>query len=113
MSQTRIDSLRIMLCLQLLLIHTDKFFAFARILVKTIVSNPVNPGGKSGFTAKTPNVLVSAKKSFLREIIGQGNICAGELSKEATHAGLMTAHELAEGVLIVIDKNSRDKVRIS
>jgi hypothetical protein len=35
------------------------------------------------------------------------------LSKEATHTGLMPAHELAEGVLIVINKNSRDKVRIS
>jgi len=112
MSQTRIDSLRIMLCLQLLLIHADKLFAFARILAKTIVSNPIKPGGKSRFTAKTPNFFVSAKKSFLREIIGQGNISARELSKQPTHTRLMPAHELPERVLIVIDKNSCDKVRI-
>jgi hypothetical protein len=35
------------------------------------------------------------------------------LSKQTTHTGLMPAHELAESVLIVIDKNSCDKVRIS
>jgi hypothetical protein len=113
MSQTRIDSLRIMLGLQLLLIHADKLFAFARILAKTIVSDAIQPRGKSRFTAKAANVLVSAKKSLLREIIGQGNICAAELSKQTTHARLMPAHKLAESVLIVIDKNSRDKVRIS
>jgi len=113
MSQTRIDSLRIMLGLQLLLIQADKLFAFPRIFTKTIVSDAIHPGGKSRFTAKGANVLVRAKESFLREVIGQGNICARELPKEATHTGLMPTHELAERVLIVIDKNSCDKVRIS
>jgi hypothetical protein len=102
-----------MLGLQLLLIHADKLFALPRIFTKTIVRDAIHPGGKSRFTAKATDVLVRAKKSFLREIIRQGDICAGELSKEATHTGLMPAHELAEGVLIVINKNSRDKVRIS
>jgi hypothetical protein len=113
MSQARIDSLRIMLGLQLLLIHADKLFAFPRIFTKTIVSDAIDPGGKPRFTAKAPNILVRAEKSFLREIIRQGDICARKLSKEATHTGLMPSHKLAERMLIVIDKNSCDKVRIS
>jgi hypothetical protein len=113
MPQTRIDSLRIVLRLQLRLIDADKLFAFARILAKTIVSDPVKPCGKSRFTAKAPDVLVSANKSFLREIVGQGNVCACKLPKQTAHAGLVPPHQLAERVLIVIGKNSRDKVRIS
>ena len=112
-SQTRIDSLRIVLRLQQLLVHADNLFAFARILANTVVSDSVKPCGKSRLTAKAPDVLVCPKKGFLREIIGQGNICACELSKQTAHARLVPPHQLAERVLIVIDKNSRDKVRIS
>ena len=112
-SQTRIDGLRIVLRLQLRLIHADKLFAFACILAKTVVSDPVKPGRKSCFTAKAPDVLVSAKKGFLRQIIGQGNICACKLPKQTAHARLVSSHKLAERMLIVIGKNSRDKVRIS
>ena len=112
-SQTRIDSLRIVFRLQLRLIDADKLFAFARILAKTVVSDSVKPCGKSRFTAEAADVLVHAKKSFLRQIIGQRDVCACELSKQTAHTGLMAAHQLAERVLIVIGKNSRDKVRIS
>lgn len=111
--QTGIDSLRIVLRLQQFLVHADKLFAFTRILAKTIVSDSVKPCGKSRFAAKAADVLVNANKSFLREIIGQGNVCACELSKQAAHTRLMPPHQFAERVLIVIDKNSRDKVRIS
>ena len=111
--QTGIDSLRIMFRLQLLLIHTDKLFAFARILTKTIVSDPVKPCGKSRLTAKASDVLICSNKGFLREIVGQGNICACELSKQTAHARLVPPYQLAERVLIVIGKNSCDKVRIS
>src|SRR5438128_249726 len=113
MSQTGIDSLRIMLRLQLRLIHADKLFAFARILAKTVVSDSVKPCGKSRLAAKAADVLVSANKGFLCEIVGQGNVCACELPKQTAHAGLVPPHQLAERVLVVIGKNSRDKVRIS
>ena len=113
MSQTSVDSLWIMLRLQLLLIHADKLFAAPCVLAKTIVCDSIKPGGKPCITAKAPDVFVRAKKSFLREIVGQGNICPRELAQQTTHAGLMAAHELAECVLIVVDKNSRDEVRIS
>jgi hypothetical protein len=112
MSQTGVDSLWIVLRLQQLLIHADKLFAFARILAKTVIGNSVKPCGKSRFAAKAADVLVRANKSFLCQIIGQGNICACELSKQTAHAGLVPAHQLAKRVLIFIGKNSRDKVRI-
>jgi hypothetical protein len=85
-SQTRIDSLWIVFRLQQLLIRADKFFAAARILAKTVVSDSVKPRGKSRLTAKAPDVLVCPNKGFLREIIGQGNICACELPKQTTHS---------------------------
>jgi hypothetical protein len=112
-SQTSINGLRIVLRLQLLLIHADKLFATARILAKTIVSDAIKPGGKPRFTAKAPYVFVRAKKSLLREIIGQRNICSRKLAKQTPHGGLMAAHEFAECVLVVVDKDSCDEVRIS
>jgi len=113
MSQTSVDSLWIMLRLQLLLIHAHELFAAPCVLAKTIVCDSIKPCGKPCITAKAPNVFVRAKKSFLREIVGQSNICARELAQQTTHAGLMAAHELAECVLIIIDNNSRDEVSIS
>jgi hypothetical protein len=112
-SQTGIDGLWIVLRLQLLLVHADKLFTTARILAKTIVSDSIKPGGKPRLTAKAPDVLVSAKKSFLCEIVGQRNICSRKLAKQTTHGGLVAPHELAKCVLIVFDKNSRDELRIS
>src|SRR5437764_8188445 len=113
MPQTWIDCLRILLSFQLLFIQADEFFAAAHVLPKTIVSDPVKPGRKSRFAAKAPDILVSANKSFLRQIISQRNICAGELPKQATYCRLVPAHEFAERVLVLIDKNSRDECRIS
>jgi len=112
-SQTWIHSLRILFCLPLFLIHAHEFFATASVLAKAIVRDSIKPCGKPRITAKAPDVFVRAKKSFLREIVRQGNICPRELAQQTTHAGLMAAHELAECVLIVVDKNSRDEVRIS
>jgi hypothetical protein len=101
-----------MLCLQLLLVHAHKLFAPARVLAKTIVGDAVKPCGETRFTAKAPNVLVSPDKRFLREIVGKRDVCPGKLAQQTTHSGLMPANELAERVLIIIDKDSRDKVRI-
>jgi len=112
-SQTGIDSVRVLFSLPLLLIHTNQFFPAARVLAKAIVCNSIKPCGKPRFTAKALDVFISPKKSFLCEVIGQSDVCAGELSQKTSNTGLMAAHEFAEGVLIVIGKNSRDEVRIS
>jgi hypothetical protein len=104
---------RILFCLPLVFIDAYQFFAAARVLPKAIVRDSIKPGGKARFTAKTADVFVGPEKSFLCEVICQSNVCAGELPQQTTHARLMPPHELAEGVLIVIGKNSRNEVRIS
>ena len=112
MSQTRIDTPRILLGLPPLLIHADQLLATARVLAKTVVRDSIKPRGKSRFTPKASNILVSSEKSFLCKVIGQSEVCAGELPQQTAHAGLMAAHKFAERVLIVVGKNSRNEVRI-
>src|SRR5436189_4260951 len=107
--QTGINSPRIVLGLQLLLIHADKLFTAARILAKTVVSDSVKPCGKARFTTKALDVLISPEKSFLRQIVGEGDICACELPKQTAHARLMPPHQFAVRVLIVICKNVADE----
>src|SRR6266581_4265925 len=113
MSQTGIDALRVLLRLPPLLIHTDQLLATARVLAKTVIGNSIKPRGKSRFTPKASNILVSSQKSFLCKVIGQRDVCAGELPQQTAHAGLMPAHELTEGMLIVIGKYSGNEIRIS
>lgn len=111
--QSRINSLRILFCLPLLLIHAHQFLAAARVFAEAIVRDSIKPGGKPRFTAKTADVFVGPKKRFLCKIVGQSEVCAGKLPQQTAHARLMPPHEFAEGVLIVIGKNPRNEVRIS
>ena len=99
--------------LPLVFIDAHQFFAPPRVLPKAIVRDSIEPCGKPRFTAKAADVFVGPEKSFLREVICQSNICAGELPQQTAHARLMPPDEFAEGVLIVIGKNSRNEVRIS
>src|SRR4029453_7668659 len=85
----------------------------ARIFTKAIVSDSIKPCGKPCFPTKAADVFVGTEKSFLREVVGERDVCAGELPPQTAHARLMPTHKFAEGVLIVIGKNSRNKVRIS
>jgi hypothetical protein len=112
-SQTGIDSLRVLFCLPLLLIHTHQLLATPRVFAKAIVRDSIKPCGKPRFTAKAADVFVGPEKSFLREVICKSDVCAGELPQQTAHARLMPSHEFTEGVLIVIGKNSRNEVRIS
>jgi hypothetical protein len=112
-SQTGINTLRILFCLPLVFIHAHQLLATARVLAKAIVGDSIKPCRKSRFTAKAADVFVSSEKSFLREVICQSDVCAGELAQQTAHARLMPPHEFAESVLIVIGKNSRNEVSIS
>ena len=111
-SQSGVDSLRILFCLPLFLIHAHQLFSPPRVLPKAIVGDSIKPCGEPGFTTKTADVLVGPKESFLCEIVCQGDVCASELPQKAAHTRLMPPNEFAEGVLIVIGKNSCDEVRI-
>src|SRR2546430_12503862 len=108
MFQTRIDNLRVRLGLELRFIDPDQFLAAAGVFAKTIVGDAIKPGGKTRFAAKAADMFVSAQKCFLGQIVGQGNVGAGKLSKQTAYSGLMTSHQFAECMLVIIDKNSRD-----
>ncbi len=104
--------MRIVLALQLLLVDSDELFSPPRVFPKAIICDPVKPGGEARFAAETSDMFVGAQKSFLRQIIGKRNICAGKLAQQTAHARLMPTNQLAKSVLVVIDKNSSNQVRI-
>lgn len=108
-----IDRVRIVFRFQLALVDTDEFLPLARILAKNVVTDPVEPGGKLRFAAEAPNVFVGAQKSFLREIIRERDIRAGELAKQTSDARLMPAHEFGESMVIIFENDSGDEVCIS
>lgn len=105
--------MRVLLRFESGLIDADEFLPFARVFPKAVVSDAVKPGGKFRFPAKTPDVLVGAEESLLRKVIGQGEIVARELPEQATDGRLMIPYQLGESVMVVIEKDARDKVGIS
>jgi hypothetical protein len=99
--------------LELFFVDSHKFLSTARILPKTIVGDPVKPCGKARFTAKAADVLIGTQECLLRKIVRESHVRSGKLTQQTAHGGLMPPNQLPESVLVVIDKNSRDKVRIS
>jgi hypothetical protein len=112
LAQSGVGRLWIMLGFQLSFINANELFSFAGFLAETIVGDPVKPGRKARFPAKAAEVLVSAQKRFLREIVRERHIGADELAKQTSDAGLMISHQLRKGVVIVIEKNAGDEVCI-
>jgi hypothetical protein len=96
----------------LFLINSDELLPASRVLAKAIVGNPIKPGGKFRFAAEAANVFVSTNKSVLRQIVGEGEIAAGKLAQQTSHARLMPTNQLAKSVLVVINKNSGNKAGI-
>jgi hypothetical protein len=97
----------------LFFINSHTLFPAARIFSKTVVGDPIEPRRKARFSAKTADVFVSADKGLLSQIICKRHVRSSELTQETAHGGLMPPNQLTEGVLVVIDKNSRDEVCIS
>ena len=77
-----------------------------------MVGNPVKPGRKTGLSPEAANVLVRAHKRILGKVISQGQVSPGKLPQEAAHARLMPTNQLAKSVLVVINKNSSNEIRI-
>ena len=111
-AQSGIGGLRIMLGLQLSFINANELFSFAGFFAETIVSDPVEPGREARFPPKTAEVLVSAQKRFLREIVRQRNIGPDELAEKTSHARLVIPHQFRKGMVVVIEKNASDEVCI-
>jgi len=96
----------------LFLINSDELLPASRVLAKAVVGDPIKPSGKSRFAAKATDAFISANKSVLGQIVGEGEIAAGKLAQQTSHARLMSTNQLAKSVLVVIDKNSGDKACI-
>ena len=110
--QTSIDSLGVNLALPLRLIDSNQFLSSAGIFAETIIGDSIQPCREPRFTAETVDVPISANERLLGQVVSQGEIAAGELTQQTTDARLMTTNQLAKSVLVVINKNSSDKVRI-
>jgi hypothetical protein len=112
MSESGIDGLRIVFRLQLSFIDANQLLSFAGLFPKTIVSDPIEPGRKTRFAAKAAKVFVSAQKGLLREIVRERNIGTDELTEQTSHARLMISDQLGKGMVVIIDKDTGDKVCI-
>ena len=112
LAQSGVGRLWIMLGFQLSFINANEFFSFPGFLAETIVGDPVEPGRKARFAAKTAEVFVSAQKRLLRKIVRERNIGANELAEQTSHARLMVSHQLRKGVVVIIEKNAGDEVCI-
>ena len=112
MSESGIDRLRIVFGFQLSFIDANELLSFAGLFAETIIGNPIKPGRKPGFAAKAAEIFVSPQKGFLREIVRERNIRADQLAEQTSHARLMISHQLREGMVVVIDKNTSDEVCI-
>ena len=112
MSESGIDRLWIVFGLQLSFIDANELLSFARLFAETIVGDPIKPGRKAGLAAEAAEILVGPQKGFLREIVRERNIGADQLAEQTSHARLMISHQLGEGMVVVIDKNTSDEVCI-
>src|SRR5262249_25814078 len=110
--QSGIDRLRVWLSFELGLVDTDQFLSFAGVFAEAVIGNPIQPGRKLRFASKATNVFVSAKKSFLGQIICSGNITTGELSEQTADLRLMIPNQFSKGVVIIIEENACDKISI-
>ncbi len=112
MSKSGIDRLRILFGFQLSFIDANKLLSCAGLFAKTIIGDSIKPGREAGLSAKAAEVFVGAQKRFLREIVRERNIGADQLAEQTSHARLMIPHQLGEGMVVVIDKNTSDEVCI-
>src|SRR2546430_17205011 len=98
--------MRIRLGFELCLIDSDQFFALARYFAKAVVGDTIKPGGKFRFATKAADVLVSAQKRFLSEIVRQGDVVAHKLPQKTADRGLMIPHQFSKSVVIILNKNA-------
>ena len=101
-----------MFCLQLSFIDANELLPFASLFPKAVVSDPVEPRGKTRLAAEAAKIFVSAQESFLRQIVRQRDIRPDQLAQQTAHARLMIPDQLRKGVMIVIKKDSSDEVCI-
>jgi hypothetical protein len=112
MAKSGIDGLRIMFGLELSFIDANEFLPFPRFFPETIVGDSVKPGRKTRFAAETPQVFVSAQKSFLREIVREGDVGPDQIAEQTSDGRLVIPDQLRKSVVVVINKDARNEVCI-
>ena len=112
MAESGIDGLRIVFRFQLSFIDANQLLSFPRFFPVTIVGDPIEPGRKTGFASKAPEIFVGPQKRFLREIVRGRNIGADQLAEQTSHTRLVIPDQLRKGVVVVIDENARNEVCI-
>ena len=112
MSESGIDRLRIVFGLELSFIDANEFLSFPRLFPKTVVGNPVKPGRKTRFAAEAPKVFVGAQKSFLGEVVREGDVGSDQIAEQTPDGRLMIPNQLGKGVVVVIDQNACNEVCI-
>ena len=112
MSESGIDGLRIVFCLQLSFIDANEFLSFPRFLPKTVVGDPVKPGRKTSFAAEAAQVFVGLEKGFLGKIVRQRNIGPDQIAEQTPHTRLVIPDQLRKSVVVVINQDTCNEVCI-
>ena len=112
MTESGIDGLRIVFRRELSFIDANEFPSFPRLFPKTVVGNPVKPGGKTRFATEAPKVFVGAQKSFLGQIVREGDVGSDQIAEQTPDGRLMIPDQLRKSVVVVINKDSRNEVCI-
>jgi hypothetical protein len=112
MAESGIDGLGIMFGFQLSFIDANQFLSFPGFFPETVIGDPVKPGRKTRFPPEAAEVLVSAQKSFLGQIVSEGNIGPDQIAEQTSHSRLMIPDEFRKCMVVVINKNPRNEVCI-
>ena len=112
MFQGRVGGLWILLSREQFFIDSDQFLPFAGLFAETIIGDAIKPGGKFRFSSKAANVLVSAQKSLLSEVICQGQIVSRELSEQAADRGLVIPDQLGKCMVVIVNQDPRNKIGV-
>src|ERR1043166_10033991 len=89
MAKSGIDGLRIVFRLELSFIDANEFLSFARFFPETVVGDSIKPGRETRFTAEAPQIFVGAQKSFLGEIVGEGNARPHQVAEQTSDGRLV------------------------
>jgi hypothetical protein len=112
MSESGIDALRIMFRFKLSFIDANKFLSFPGFFPKTVIRDPVEPGGKTRLTPEAAKVFIGPEKGLLREVVRERNIGPDQLPKQTANSRLMIPHQLRKRVVVVVNKNACNEICI-
>jgi len=112
MAKSGIDGLRIVFRRKLSFIDANQFLSFPRFFPETVVGDPIKPGRKTRFTAEAPKVLVGAQKSFLGQIVREGDVGSDQIAEQTSDGRLVIPDQLRKSMVVIINKDSRNEVCI-